>query len=583
MKNLNYTELLKRNTQLSKSLRNKKYSVHVLSNIITAQLHEILEYTLRIDGIPAEVQSGDYNNIVQDSEKFRDSNLVIIFWELCNLVDGMQYEADLMNDAEVGAIFEKTTAEIALTLKNLTKTSLVLFNRFTALPFTNNAIHKTRLEELAECVNQYLTEIVSANANVRIVDVDKIIALVGSESSIDLRNYYSSKAFYTVKFFKAYSDYVKPFIFSANGKAKKALIFDCDDTLWKGILGEDGFDKIEMSPFTKDGSIFAEIQSLALSLNKQGVLLGLCSKNNPADVDQVLSEHPDMQIRDEHLTIKKVNWNDKVSNLCEIARELNIGLDSLVFVDDSDFEVNLVREQLLEVKVLQVSKRLYEYPNLIRENMGLFYELSKTAEDKKKITMYKEQLERKSARKAFENLGDYLASLDIEMTVFEDDKSIIPRMAQMSQKTNQFNLTTKRYTEGDITRFVEDDDIEVMAISVSDKYGNSGVTGLCIVNTDAVKKAAEIDTFFMSCRIIGRSIEYAFIDHVIHKLKNEGIEKVLARYCKTRKNEQVKEFYDSCGFTLLDSCDSKRSYDLYLDNYKPKEIKHIEIVNGKPD
>lgn len=583
MKNLNYTDLLRFNAQLAKDLPNEKYSVHILSNIIIAQINEILEYTLRGDDIPAEVKSGDYDNIVQDSEKLKDSNLVIIFLEPCNLIEGMQYRADLMSDAEFEAICDKTTAEIVLTLKNLTKTSLVLFNSFSALPFTNSTLAKTRLEELAEYLNQFVTEHAAAKANVRIVDLDKIIASVGLENSIDLRNYYSSKALYTFKFFKAYSDYVKPFILSANGKAKKALIFDCDNTLWKGILGEDGFDKIEMSPFTKDGSIFSEIQSLALSLNSQGILLGLCSKNNPADVDRVLSEHPDMQIRDEHFSIKKVNWNDKVSNLSEIARELNIGLDSIVFIDDSDFEVNLVRKQLPEVKVLQVSKAIYEYPRLIRQNFGLFYELSKTGEDNKKVAMYKEQFERKSARKGFETLGDYLASLDIIMTVYKNDKSIIPRMAQMSQKTNQFNLTTKRYTEGDITRSVEDTDVEVMAISVADKYGSSGVTGLCIVNTDWVKKTAEIDTFLMSCRIIGRNIEYVFVDHMIQNLKDGGIERIVAKYFKTRKNEQVEEFYDRCRFTLVGSCDSERSYELYLNNYKPKQIQYIKVSNERPD
>jgi FkbH-like protein len=395
-----------------------------------------------------------------------------------------------------------------------------------------------------------------------------------------MRYYYSSKALYTIDFFKAYAEYVKPFIISANGKAKKALIFDCDNTLWKGILGEDGFDNIEMSTHTKDGNIFAEIQSMALAINKQGILIGLCSKNNPGDVDEVIQSHPDMQLRDEHITINKSNWSNKVTNLKEIATELNIGLDSLVFVDDSSFEVNLISEQLPEITVLQVPERLYEYPKMLRGNLELFYNLSLTAEDQNKIKMYKQQVKRESIKKEFTDIEDYLASLELKMTIFEDDESIIPRMSQMTQKTNQFNLTTKRYTEGDVRNFIDDLDSNVYAFSVADKFGDSGVTGLCIVSANSKNESAEIDTLLMSCRIIGRNIEYAFMDHVIGKTKEKKISVMKAKYIKTRKNEQVKEFYDKCSFDLVDQNESVREYSLETKNYETKNLNYIEVING---
>ena len=167
------------------------------------------------------------------------------------------------------------------------------------------------------------------------------------------------------------------------------------------------------------------------------------------------------------------------------------------------------------------------------------------------------------------------------MTIFVDDDSIIPRMSQMSQKTNQFNLTTNRYTEGDIKSFIENDNSDVVAFSVSDKFGDSGVTGLCIINFHDETQSVEIDSLLMSCRIIGRNIEYAFIDYIIKIIKEKKINIIKAKYIKTQKNEQVKEFYDRCSFSLTESSDSVRNYTLDISNYEPKQLNYIKVINGK--
>jgi FkbH-like protein len=555
------------------------YEISVLSNIIISQIIEILEYTLRVNNVPAIVKLGDYDNIIQDSDKSKGSNAVIIFWELPNIIDGLQYKIELFNKNQLNEFLKKIKSEIDLVLKNLQKTSLVLFNKFTSLQFSKSNIRKNNLEKLADQLNRYIEQRIPSN--VRLVDIEKVISSVGVSNSLDMRYYYSSKALYTVDFFKSYAEFVKPFIMSVNGKAKKALIFDCDNTLWKGILGEDGINNIEMSTITKDGTIFSEVQSMALALNRQGILIGLCSKNNPGDVDEVIKTHPHMQLRDEHISINKSNWSNKVSNLKEIANELNIGLDSLVFIDDSAFEVNLVREHLPEVTVLQVPERLYEYPRMFRENMSLFYNISHTVEDQKKIEMYKQQVKRETNKKEFSDIKDYLVSLELKMTIVANDESIIPRMSQLSQKTNQFNLTTKRYTDADIKNFIEDPNSNVYAFSVSDKFGTSGITGLGIVNENGSSETAEIDTLLMSCRIIGRNIEYAFINYIIDRRKEKNIFCLKAKYIKTQKNEQVKEFYDKCAFKLTDSTDSVRKYTLDVSKYMPKKLGYIEIINGK--
>ena len=194
--------------------------------------------------------------------------------------------------------------------------------------------------------------------------------------------------------------------------------------------------------------------------------------------------------------------------------------------------------------------------------------------------MYKHQVKRENVKEEFSDIEDYLASLELKMTIYQDDEEIIPRMSQMSQKTNQFNLKTKRYTESDIKNYIISEDSKVIAFSVSDKYGDSGITGLCILDIDDSIQTAEIDTYLMSCRIIGRNIEYAFMDYLITLIERNKINIVQAKYIKTQKNEQVKDFYNNCGFNLIDRNESERTYELDSINYVPKNLKYIGIVNG---
>ena len=365
-----------------------------------------------------------------------------------------------------------------------------------------------------------------------------------------------------------------------NGKSKKALIFDCDNTLWKGVLGEEGFNNIEMSSETKDGAIFKEVQSIGLSLVNKGILIGLCSKNNANDVDEVLSNHKDMVLRDNHITIKKVNWSDKVSNLIEISKELNIGLDSIVFIDDSDFEINFIKEQLPQVTVLRVPDKLHNYPAMLRENLNLFYRPSNTAEDKGKTKMYKEQKQREDQKSKFSSLSDFLVSLKLKIKIFKNEKSLISRMSQMTQKTNQFNLTTKRYSETEIENFIKSKNSDVYAFSVDDKFGSSGVTGLCVLSNKKDQKI-QIDSFLMSCRIIGRNIEYVFIDYIIEQLKIDGFTSLTSKFISTIKNKQVLNFFENCNFDLINQNGSCKNYFLSLSKYKISEISYIEVVDNE--
>ncbi|RXJ54494.1 hypothetical protein CRV04_11530 [Candidatus Marinarcus aquaticus] len=561
---MKYSEIIKENKKLEQTDKHS-YKIAILSNIMVHQSKEICEYTLRKNGINAEVILGDYDNIVQDSLKYQKVNAVLIFWELWNFIDGLQYKIELLSDEEFSAIINKTKQEVDMVFNNLSKVSLVVVNRFSSIVFNHLSLKENRLNILVAELNQYL----ELKKNIKLIDIDKVIASLSIGRSIDLRYYYSSKTLYSIDFYKKYFEYIKPVFLSANGKTKKALIFDCDNTLWKGILGEDGFDKIKM---------YEEVQYLAVQLAKRGVIIGLCSKNNLQDVDEVLEKHPDMILRDEHIVIKKINWEDKASNLKAIAKELNIGLDSLVFIDDSNFEVNLIKEKFPMLNVFQVPKKEYEYAMMMRTISNLFYNSKETKEDLEKVKMYKAQVARTEVEQSIGNIEEYLKSLELQITIYVDDLKLVPRISQMTQKTNQFNLTTKRYTETDIKNFINSSKHIVIAIGVNDKFGDNGVVGLVIIEYN--DDFGIIDTLLMSCRILGRNIEYKFMDTIIDILKEKNISKIEAQYVRTLKNEQVVDLYDRYGFEIVERNDKNIKYQQHIKEYKKRDLNYIGVRSG---
>ena len=561
---MKYSEIIKLNNELEGGINLPEYKIFILSNIMVHQSKDICEYLLRVEGVNASVLLGEYDNVVQDSAKLQNVNAVVIFWEVCNFFDGLQYKINTLSKTEFQNIIEKIKLEIDLVFNNLNKIPLVLVNKFSSLVFNQFGLSSNRINKLEKDLNLYLEGRI--NTNIKIIGIDKVISKLSIKSSVDLRYYYSSKTLYSVEFYKVYFEHIKPIFLSATGKIKKVLIFDCDNTLWKGVLGEDGFDHIK---------IYQEVQYLALELSKQGVIIGLCSKNNPEDVDKVLSNHPDMILGDDNIVIKKVNWNDKVSNLKSIAQDLNVGLDSLVFVDDSSFEIELIRSLLPEVKCFQVPVKEFEYGLMMRELSNLFYNPSRTKEDVQKVQIYKDQIQRSNYKSG--SIKDYLTSLGLIITVRIDDLTQVSRIAQLTQKTNQFNLTTKRYTENDIEAFIKEKDKAVISINIHDKFGDYGLTGLAILDN----AESMIDTLLLSCRVLGRDIEYSFMDIIMSIVKNKGNSELRSQYIKTNRNQQVVDFYDRIGFSKTDEINDNSQYNLVVDNYKTRDIKYIEVKKWK--
>jgi len=583
MENLRYSEILQQNSAMKEKVIGAPYKVKVLANVTINSLKEILEYIFRINQINPVIEFGNYDNIVQDSRMSAHSDIVIVFVEMLNIVSSVSVFFEDINDGMYNDIKSRMCAEIDNVLENLKDCPSVIFNTFSSTPFVTGSSRKSKITIFTSELNKYLDD--KKCPNVTLLDIDIIISQLGIRQAIDYRLFNSSKAPYTLSFFKNYVSALEPIILRNTGKLKKAIIFDCDNTLWKGIVGEDGFNGIDMSATSHDGRPFNMVQQIALFLSRRGVIVGLCSKNNEADVTDILLNHPDIVLKEEFIVIKKINWENKALNLRSISTELNIGLDSIVFVDDSSFEINYIREHLQEIVSIQVPTTIFEYPDYLLRHVYKYFNLTPNDEDSHKTALYKQQFQRENDRKKFETIDEYLASLKMVITIYKDDPSFIQRIAQLTQKTNQFNLTTKRYTESQILKFMEDGDCHVFAVSVKDEFGDNGLTAVAIITADKYNRMnISIDTFLMSCRIIGRNIEYAFIDYIMKWLKKESYQHIYSEYISTKKNSQVISFYDDLGFILLRDEENEKHYSINILDYEMKNIEYLKleaITNGK--
>jgi FkbH-like protein len=281
----------------------------------------------------------------------------------------------------------------------------------------------------------------------------------------------------------------------------------------------------------------------------RGYLLAICSKNNPHDVQQVIREHPNMILREENFASILVNWDPKPDNLSLLAEELRIGLDSFLFVDDSPYECRMVRKVLPEIRVLQVPEKPLEVPSCL-DHLQELEIVSFTNEDRQRYRMYVQNRKRKALAVTCGDLSDYLDSLKMKMHISINDTEHINRLSQMTQKTNQFNLTTKRYTEKDIQFFLDDDSWMVAYFSLSDIFGDNGIVGLMLVS-DITTDTVMIDTFLMSCRVIGRKAEEAFFHRMLQFFRELNKLKVKACYIPTSKNSLVKDFWIKQDFIPL--------------------------------
>lgn len=424
--------------------------------------------------------------------------------------------------------------------------------------------------------NLHFLKQISANyKNVKILDINTFYA--ENENSIDWRFFFTSQMIINPKLAKSFKLWFNKKMEALDLKRKKCIVLDCDNTLWGGVVGEDGTHGIKLG-MDYPGICFYSFQNLLLELSQKGVILAVCSKNNLNDVQDVWKNNPNCLINDKVLSAYRVNWQDKASNIKSIAEELNIGTDSFVFIDDNPLERGLVKEYLPEVEVPEFPTKPYDLISFFWEIYHCYfavYELSN--EDLKKTEQYKENFFRNESKKAFDNIEEYLKSLDIEIDIYSANESNIARIAQMTQKTNQFNLTTKRYTEEQIRDLIKNK-ASIFCANVKDKFGDNGITIACIITEN--QQELHLDSYLLSCRILGRDIEKITLLKILEEVSRGKNKSITAQFIPTKKNILATDFLDKSGF-LLQETDNQGIKKYIFDTSKKIEIKDFYKVEFK--
>lgn len=366
---------------------------------------------------------------------------------------------------------------------------------------------------------------------------------------------------------------VMDIVCAIKGQFKKCLILDLDNTLWGGVIGDDGLEGIQLGHGLGIGKMFTEFQMWVKKLKQRGIIICVASKNNEETAKEPFVKHPDMVLKQDDIAVFQANWETKVDNIRTIQNILNIGFDSMVFLDDNPFERNMVRENIPGITVPE----LPEYPEDYLEylySLNLFETASYSNLDKDRTKQYQVEAQRVSLSKTFTNEADFLKSLNMVSVVSGFTKFNIPRVAQLSQRSNQFNLRTVRYTDADIEALANDPNVIDLSFTLEDKFGDNGLIAVVIMKP-LDKETLFVDTWFMSCRVLKRGMENFTLNTMVEKAKLAGYKKIIGEYLPTPKNKMVENHYVGLGFAKIEDADSAQ-FSLNVDEYQNREC-YIEV------
>jgi len=547
--------------------------VAILRNFTLDPMIPVIKGEIALAGFYPVIYLGDYDAIARDAldpdsalYAFQPDFVIVAQW-LETLAPALVTRFLSLSPEQVNAEVERvltTVDEIVAALRRHSKASILLNNFLLPLYPTLGILDAQSESYQTHTIlklNLELLRRLHQSRDVYLVDYMGLMAWVGSRQGVDERYWQIGRAPIGRHALVPLGQEYGKFFRALRGKTRKCLVLDCDNTLWGGIVGEDGLAGIQLGT-AYPGSCYQAFQREILNLHDRGVILALCSKNNESDVLEVLRTHPEMVLREEHFATWQINWDDKVTNLVRIIQDLNIGLESAVFVDDSQFECDLVRERLPEVAVLHLASNPSTFSAKL--NAGSYFDgLTFSAEDRDRNRMYRDEARRKHLQSSASSLDEYLAKLDMIAEIGSVDEMTIPRVSQLTQKTNQFNLTTHRYSEGEIRAFAESAEADVFYLKLRDRISEMGLIGVAIVEYH--HEQAEIDTFLLSCRAIGRRAEEALLAHVLNTACERGCARILGHYLITKKNGQVEDFYRRQDFCLVSENEQQSDWELLLD------------------
>jgi FkbH-like protein len=407
------------------------------------------------------------------------------------------------------------------------------------------------------------------------LDVERVVARVGLERAYDPRLYYLAKMVFSDIANRALADALTRTLYAVAGRTKKCLIVDLDDTLWGGIVGEDGPRGIRIGQGDATSEAYLDVQHAIRALKTRGVILGICSKNNEADVLEAFNENSSMPLSLADFAARRINWQPKPDNLRELAAELNIGLDSMVFLDDNERECVAVREMLPEVEVIHLDGDPASFADRL-QRLVAFERITLTQEDRVKTDQYHQVAGRRKLQAQAGSLEQFLADLETRATLRVPGPAELPRVQQLFTKTNQFNLTTIRYNLADIQRFVTEPTYSLGILEACDRFGELGIIGLFLLQETG--EDMRIDSLILSCRAIGRGLETVMLNAVKERARARKLNRILAEYRPTTRNQQVENLYGQQGFQLLsEEEDGTRFYAVDSEVADPVSCEHIAV------
>lgn len=483
-------------------------------------------------------------------------------------------EFALQRAAEVAGLAETLAGKLPKASLLLNTVALDPLNPLAGLEYNS----EYGMQAAVHAYNQALSALAHRLSNVVVVDVAALAASIGFDNWRDSRMWYLARSRWSRKALHALAESYTATLCARLGMVRKCIVLDLDNTLWGGIVGEDGLQGLRLG---EEGIALAyvEFQAELLNLYRKGILLAICSKNNAEDALAVIRRHPSMRLREEHFAAVRINWDDKASNLRSLAEELNIGLDSLIFLDDNPVERSWVRQAVPEVMVPEWPSDPGEYKSALLELSARYLrKLRVTAEDRKRGEIYQAQAERRKLESSTTSLDDFYGALAMHARIGPVDSFSMARIAQLTQKTNQFNLTTRRRTEDEIRALSQDPGYAVWWLDLADRFGPNGIVGVLILKHQT-SDAWLIDTFLLSCRVMGRTVENAFLAVVAREL---GATRLVGEFLPTAKNAPVRDLYSKLGFQPLQPSPEGQFWELNL-NVAPLQLPawfEIELVRA---
>jgi len=411
----------------------------------------------------------------------------------------------------------------------------------------DRALPGTR-RSLIDEVNSELTKNFLASGDL-LFDVSGIAETVGLADWHNTQLWNMAKFPFSDDFVPLYADHVGRMVAAVRGKSRKALILDLDNTVWGGVIGDDGLDGIKIAQGDARGEAHLAVQQLALDLRQRGIVLAVSSKNTDEVAREPFEKHPEMLLKLEHIAVFQANWNDKATNIRAIAEELSLGLDAMVFLDDNPVERGLVRALLPQVAVPELPEEPAWYTRVLAA-AGYFEAVAFAAEDLKRAGFYQDNAKRASLQKQVGGVDAYLASLDMTITFRPFDAMGRARIVQLINKSNQYNLTTRRYTEPEIAALENDAAVFTLQVRLADIFGDNGMISVVICRPGEAGEW-EIDTWLMSCRVLGRKVEHMVLGEILRHARAAGIRKLKGTYFPTERNKLVIDHYARLGFTRV--------------------------------